>query len=298
MVACDAILLGVTEVRALLVDVPGEEIERELADAGFTISRAPSLPDASLDGTVAVVLLRLGGQRPLEMFSVARSVVNDAPIVVITEPGRDADGQAAVRAGAEDHVSLDALVPGLLPRVLRYAMDQHRMRKELRELEVTDELTGLPNLRGFEPVAEHRFRIADRDRIPVALLFVRLDDLDELGADLGPSDADQAVLDASQVIMEGVRDADHPGRVAPDTFAVLLSDHEDGTEAIVLSRVVEAIAVRNARTDRLRLLSLSIGTALYDPEHPASVGDIIDTARRRMGGRRGGREETDRSEGA
>jgi len=286
----DAILPVVTGERALLVDVPDQAIERELAEAGFTVVRAASIGETPVEGDVDVVVLRLGEVRPLETFSVARSVADGRPIVVITEPGRAADGQAAVRAGAEDHVTREELVPGLLPRTLRYAVDQHRMRNELRELEITDELTGLPNLRGFVPVAEHRFRIADRDRIPVVLLFVRLDDLDDLQTEGGAIEADEVAIDAANVIMEGVRDADYPGRVATDTFCVLLSGHADGTEAIVLSRLVEAIAVRDARNDRPRQLSLSIGTAVYDPDHPATIEEIVETARRRMRERRGGDE--------
>jgi GGDEF domain-containing protein len=330
-VALDAILVGVTEVRALLVDVPGEGIERELEEAGFVVSRTGSLSDGSLGDAVDVVLLRLTEQRPLETFSVARSAVDGAPIVVLTEPGRDADGQAAVRAGAEDHVSRDALAPGLLPRVLRYAVDQHRMRNELRELEITDELTGLPNLRGFVPVAEHRFRIADRDRVPVVLLFVRLDDLGDLSTEEGAIEGDQVAIEGDQVaiegdqvaiegdqvaiegdqvaiegdqvaieaanvILDGVREADYPSRISSDTFCVLLTGRADGTEAIVLSRLVEALAVRNAQGDRARRLSLSIGSAVYDPDHPASILDIIETARRRMSEHRSDAEEADRSE--
>jgi diguanylate cyclase (GGDEF)-like protein len=296
-VAGDAILLGVTQVRALLVDVPGDGVEEELAGAGFMVVRAPSISEAPLEERVDVVLLRLSERRPLETFSVTRSAVDGAPIVVLTDPGRDADGQAAVRAGAEDHVPREALVPGLLPRVLRYAVDQHRLRRELRELEITDPATGLPNLRGFVPVAEHRFRIADRDRIPVVLLFVRLDDLGEPAAEEGAIEAGQIATDAAQVILDGVRDADFPCRISPDTFCVLLSGNADGSEALVLSRLVEAIAVRNARSDRARELSLSIGSAMYDPDHPASIEDIIETAERRMSERRSEAEAADPSDG-
>jgi diguanylate cyclase (GGDEF)-like protein len=295
-VAGDAILLGVTQVRALLVDVPGDGVEEELAGAGFMVVRAPSISEAPLEERVDVVLLRLSERRPLETFSVTRSAVDGAPIVVLTDPGRDADGQAAVRAGAEDHVPREALVPGLLPRVLRYAVDQHRLRRELRELEITDPATGLPNLRGFVPVAEHRFRIADRDRIPVVLLFVRLDDLGEPAAEEGAIEAGQVATDAAQVILDGVRDADFPCRISPDTFCVLLSGNADGSEALVLSRLVEAIAVRNARSDRARELSLSIGSAMYDPDHPASIEDIIETAERRMSERRSEAEAADPSD--
>jgi GGDEF domain-containing protein len=191
------------------------------------------------------------------------------------------------------------------------------MRNDLRELEITDELTGLPNLRGFVPVAEHRFRIADRDRVPVVLLFVRLDDLGDLSTEEGAIEGDQVAIEGDQVaiegdqvaiegdqvaieaanvILDGVREADYPSRISSDTFCVLLTGRADGTEAIVLSRLVEALAVRNAQGDRARRLSLSIGSAVYDPDHPASILDIIETARRRMSEHRSDTEEADRSE--
>ncbi|MBI3647219.1 MAG: diguanylate cyclase [Actinobacteria bacterium] len=268
------------ELRALLMGVTDAGIGEELARDGFALSQvdSPSDPVPAVD----VILLELPGPRPLETYAVARSAAPDVPIVVLTQPDRDSDGQAAVRAGAEDHVSAADLAPGIVPRILRYAVAQHRMRRELRELEITDGLTGLPNLRGFLPVAEHHFRIADRDRQPVVLVFVQLDDLSEMREELGPIETDAVVSDAAQVIMDGVRDADYPARVADDTFCILLSGEAAGAEATVLSRLVESIAVRNARSDRLRMLSLSIGSAEYDPDRPVALGDMIETARTRM----------------
>ena len=271
--------------------------EEELLREGLEVTRAESAAALVLvDGPLDVVLLALPADRPLETYSVARSSAPDVPIVVLTGPGRDADGVAAVRAGAEDHVPSGSLAPGLLSRVLRYAVDQYRMRRELRSLAITDELTGLPNLRGFLPVAEHHFRMADRAKLPVVLVFVQLDDLEMLRARLGPGEGDEVVSDAAHVILEGVRDADYPARVTDDTFCVLLTGDAAGAEAVVLSRLVEAIAVRNARGDRPRPLALSIGSAIYDPENPLAMEGIIETARRRMADQRGAAQHPDRSE--
>ncbi|HEV8565399.1 MAG TPA: diguanylate cyclase [Actinomycetota bacterium] len=283
-------------LRVVLVGLVEPEVEEELGREGFTVSRARSVADLALDESeFDAVVLMLPAERPLETYSVARSGAPDAPIVVLTASGHEVDGIAAVRAGAEDHVPAVALVPGLLPRAVRYAVDQHRMRRELRSLEITDPLTGLPNLRGLIPVAEHLFRMADRTRQPVVLVFVQLDDLDAIRTELGPAEADDILVDAAQVIVEGVRDADFPARATDDTFCVLLTGDAEGAEATVLSRLVESIALGNARGDRARPLSLSIGSALYDPASPMSMEGIIETARRRMADQRATRQP-DRSE--
>jgi diguanylate cyclase (GGDEF)-like protein len=282
-------------VRVVLVGAVDPEVEEELVREGFAVRRTAGLGDlAASDDELDAVVLRLPAERPLETYSVARSAVGDAPIIVLTEPGQEADGAAAVRAGAEDHVAGPAPIPGLLPRAVRYAVDQLRMRRELRSLEITDPLTGLPNLRGLIPVAEQLFRMADRSRQPVVLVFVQLDDLDAVRAELDPAAADALLVDASQVILEGVRDADFPARATDDTFCVLLTGDAAGAEATVLSRLVESIAMNNARGEPARPLSLSIGSALYDPAQPMSMEAIIDTARARMAEQRAA--QADRSE--
>lgn len=281
-------------LRVVLVGTVDPEVEEELAREGFDVHRRAVGDLASSRDELDAVVLALPAERPLETYSVARSAVGDAPLLVLTEAGRDADGAAAVRAGAEDHIAGPALVPGLLPRAVRYAVDQRRMRHELRSLEITDPVTGLPNLRGLVPVAEQLFRMSDRSRNPVVLVFVQLDDLEAVRSELGPAAADAVLVDASQVILEGVRDSDFPARATDDTFCVLLTGDAAGAEATVLSRLVESIAVNNARAEHVRPLSLSIGSALYDPANPMSMEAIIETARGRMAEQRAA--QADRSE--
>jgi len=98
----------------------------------------------------------------------------------------------------------------------------------------------------------------------------------------GATGANEMARNASEVLMQAVRDSDVPARVAPDTFCVLLTGEATGAETLVLSRLVEAIAVHNARSDQPRSLSLSVGSSLYDPEHPASLEQILESAGRHL----------------
>ena len=50
----------------------------------------------------------------------------------------------------------------------------------------------------------------------------------------------------------------------------------------MLSRLVEAIAVNDARAGPRPPLSLSVGSALYDPEQPVTLEQILETADRRL----------------
>ncbi len=262
---------------ALLVDVAGgEAIEQELSSGGLLVERAgiAGAPGRLARGDVGVVLLGLAGAGSLEALDTLLDA-RTAPVVVLTSAAERSLGAEAVRAGAEDHLVLDDLPPGLLPRALRYAADRHRLRRELRELVTQDEVAGLWNLRGFLPLAEHHLRLADRTNEPVVLVFVRLDELGEPG-----EESDRLVAQAAAVVREAVREADVAARIAPDTFCVLLTGRADGAEVAVLSRLVEGIAARRAVDGSS--LALSVGSAVYDPARPESLEQIFATAARRM----------------
>jgi diguanylate cyclase (GGDEF)-like protein len=231
------------------------------------------LGEAVADADAVVFSLRRTG--PLEAVREIRTNAPEAAIVVVTDPADSADGAVAVHAGAEDHLLYDETLPALLPRAVRYALGMRAVR---RELATSDDVTSLPNLRGFAAIGEHHLRMADRGGHPVVFVFVRLNDYDDIQRSLGPDAADELARDAAGVVLEAVRDADVPARIAPDTICVLLTGDADGAESLVLSRLVEAMAVHDTGLERPRSLSLSVGTARYEPGSGVNLADVLQTA--------------------
>jgi GGDEF domain-containing protein len=84
------------------------------------------------------------------------------------------------------------------------------------------------------------------------------------------------------VVLNSVRDSDVPGRIAPDTFCILLTGEAEGAETTVLSRLVEAMALHDSRRDPPRALKLSVGTARYEPGSGLHLADLLGTAIRRL----------------
>jgi GGDEF domain-containing protein len=130
--------------------------------------------------------------------------------------------------------------------------------------------------------------MADRLNEPVVFVFVRLEDHDRILREEGADAADALARDAAEVILEAVRDADLPARIAPDTICVLLTGAADGAESLVLSRLVEAIATHDARSDAPRALSLGVGTARYEPGSGTTLAEILSGAVRGLTGNRAG----------
>ena len=266
------------DVTVLLVGLEGSLGDELAGEDGFTVERADALGD--LPDRVDAVVVALGGNAPLELLGRLRAGAPDVAVLVVTDADHEADGSIALHAGAEDHLVAGSIPEGLLPRAVRYAVAHRRLH---RELATADPVTGLLNLRGFAPIAEHHLKMADRAKTPVVFLFVRLEGVVAAMAAGAPDEADAMARDAAEVLLEAVRDSDVPARISADTFCVLLTGEAAGAETLVLSRLVEAIAVHDAKRETPRQLSLAVGSALYDPEHPDSLESILQTAGRRLG---------------
>jgi diguanylate cyclase (GGDEF)-like protein len=261
----------------------GEDVEQELSrDGGFSVRRLEEL-HGPVEADALVLAIDDGG--PLDALKGARESAPDAAVVVVTQPADAADGTVALHAGAEDHLVRDQLFAALLPRAIRYAAAIRQVR---RDLATQDEVTSLPNLRGFAPIAEHHLRMADRTSKPVIFIFVRLDDEPELASSLGRAVADDLARDAASVLLDAVRDSDVPARISTDTMCVLLTGDADGAESAVLSRLVEAMALHDSRREPPRSLALSVGTARYEPGSGAALSDILGSAVRGLTSRSAG----------
>ena len=209
------------EIRVLLVGT-GEGFGSDLERDGFEVRRidlAALGPGSDQDG----VIVALDDVGPLEALETLRLKKPAAAVIVLTAAGNEADGAVALHAGADDHLVRGSIADGLLPRAVRYAVERRRMRRELATI---DESTRLPNLRGFVAIAEHQLRMADRAGTPLVLLFMRFNQRE--GTEATPTDVDERAVEASDVLISAIRDADLPARIAEDTFCVLLTGDGKG----------------------------------------------------------------------
>jgi diguanylate cyclase (GGDEF)-like protein len=231
------------------------------------------------DGGIDVVLLSLDlvdGQGA-DAVRAVRERSPTVPVIAVTA----SDAERAIDAGASDVVPPDA-DPDLVRRAIRYATEVQRLEAEVLRRQVLDESTGLFNARGFEQLASHHLALADRTGRPVVLVFVRLTELEELDEVADAAERERLVAQTAEVLRTAVRGSDVLARVGAGAFCVLLTGEAEGAEPLVLSRLVEAVAANNARAGHTAQLSISVGAAAYDPEHPVTVGELMEEADRRM----------------
>ena len=156
---------------------------------------------------------------------------------------------------------------------------EKKKTEELRRLALLDELTGLNNRRGFILLAGHQANVAKRDKRPMTLLFIDLDNLKQINDNFGHTEGDRAIADAAMVLKDTFRESDVVARVGGDEFCVLMmSDGPVMDTETPLARLTTNVDLHNARRDRPYKLSFSVGHADYDPHTPATIEELIQAA--------------------
>ncbi len=134
-----------------------------------------------------------------------------------------------------------------------------RAEEDLRALLLVDELTGLPNRRGFITLSEQALKVATRMERDVLMIFIDVDHLKHINDTWGHLAGDQALVDTARVLRDSCREADLVARLGGDEFVALMTVDSDQTAEIVSERIQARVASHNAETERGHALSLSVG---------------------------------------
>jgi diguanylate cyclase (GGDEF)-like protein/PAS domain S-box-containing protein len=157
--------------------------------------------------------------------------------------------------------------------------NRKRMEEEIREMSFRDQMTELYNRRGFITMAQQQLRSANRTQRPLLLTFLDCDGLKAINDTFGHEEGDRALIDTARVLRQTFREADIVARLGGDEFAVLsIVAPEDRHPEELLKRLTQNIRAFNATAGRRYSLSMSWGTAVYDPHAPCSLDELMSAA--------------------
>lgn len=162
--------------------------------------------------------------------------------------------------------------------VARDVSELAKMREELRELSLLDELTGIYNRRGFTTLAEQHLRVAHRERKGVSVLLGDLDSLKEINDAFGHAEGDRAIAATAALFKQACRASDVVARLGGDEFAVLAVDASPDSVNTIASRLEVALDGFNAAHQLGYSISVSIGTAYFGPESMPTLDGLLGKA--------------------
>lgn len=182
-------------------------------------------------------------------------------------------------------ISLSVFVIQTIRIQVRYRNIQSEMaalHTHLRDLTLTDPLTGIGNRRGYDTHMEQAWERASRSRRMFSLLMIDIDHFKMLNDIFGHHEGDLCLRAVSHVLVSISRnERDYMARFGGEEFVVILHDVDaDAAEKVAkrICRAIEALQLRN-RTPIGDIVTVSIGIAAScDAKTPIALFQMADAA--------------------
>ena len=153
-----------------------------------------------------------------------------------------------------------------------------KANERLRNLSLTDGLTGLNNRRGFMILATGLLKFARRAGHPLSLLYIDLDSLKHTNDTFGHAGGDTALTHFSEILTKTFRDSDVIGRLGGDEFVVLTVDTTENDLVSIQARLQNNVDAYNLQAVRGYALSFSLGIIRVDVDSTLSMEALLAQA--------------------
>ncbi len=142
-------------------------------------------------------------------------------------------------------------------------MIKERADREIRELAMTDSLTGIFNRRAFMAQAEKEIAVSQRTGLPLGMLMLDIDHFKRINDEYGHATGDAVLVGITNLLTSQLRRQDTLGRYGGEEFCALLpATDTDGAFALAekLRRTVESIPLSIG--DAVVPVTISIGVTM------------------------------------
>lgn len=158
------------------------------------------------------------------------------------------------------------------------AIENAKLFGEVRQLAITDGLTGLLNHKEFQRRLDENIEGSRRYRYPVSLLMIDIDHFKHFNDTYGHQTGDQVLKTVGNLIKGYTRAVDVCARYGGEEFAVVLREADMPPAAALAERIRSTIYAYPFKHDGIRSqLSVSIGIASF-PQDATSAEDLIKKA--------------------
>lgn len=200
-----------------------------------------------------------------------------------------ADGRALGVLNASDKVTGETFteedVELLLPIISHVSVviqraEFHKEYEVLREISITDPLTGLLNRRYFEERLTEEIERAKRHQLFLSLVMADIDDFKSYNDAFGHLAGDEILKAIASTLKEMVRTIDVVARFGGEEFTIILPQTRKDAAAVIAERIrreIERTSFKREEVLPRGKLTLSLGLASF-PEDAQDLTDLINNA--------------------
>ena len=250
----------------------------------YTIYAAKNGPDAlevANEYLPDIILLDIimPGMNGYEVITILKSSdkTKEIPVIFVTGLNDAENEEKGLLLGAADYIHKPFRAVTVQLRV-RCQIQMLNYIHTIKQLSMTDQLTNLPNRRNFDERVRLEWDRAIRNRAPISVLIIDLDNFKSYNDTYGHQQGDMALQAVAKIfIQELKRSIDYIARWGGEEFVVLLMN-TDGDEAAGIAERLR-ISTENSSVPladgQVTNITISIGVNTLTPAPDSSLGDFI-----------------------
>ena len=251
-------------------------------------------PDAPL---IAILDWMMPGIDGVDICRQLRQKQSDSPVYIILLTALSAKEKVieGLESGADDYmtkpfdrhelrVRLNAglRIVELQARLRERVIELEQAQEALRNLTLTDPMTGLYNYRGFYTLAEQAMKVARRSKQKSLLVYADMDGLKQINDTQGHDAGSLAIQKIADIIRSSFRECDIVARIGGDEFLVLAAGISDDLSDQLIERLRSNIESYNSTGTNQFSLGLSQGWVMVDHDSADSLEHHIAAADAKM----------------
>lgn len=164
------------------------------------------------------------------------------------------------------------------------AMDRselHEKAEELKEISITDSLTGLLNRRYFQERLLEEIERCKRHGLPGCLIMIDIDDFKQINDTYGHLKGDEAIKSLAATLRKTIRSMDVASRYGGEEFTVIFPQTSKEDAHQIAKRICELFPVEGTAQLDIPRLTISVGLSSF-PEDAETINGLIDSADRAL----------------
>jgi diguanylate cyclase (GGDEF)-like protein len=175
--------------------------------------------------------------------------------------------------------ALAASTIALLAFCLIYIMSRRieSLERNIHDLSLRDELTGLYNRRGFYVLATQALRLAQRLDALYSVIFIDMDNLKQVNDTYGHEAGSELLKEMAAILTTNFREIDIIGRLGGDEFVVAVNAGPIDL-AMVIQRLESATTRANKLPGRSYTISYSYGHATSSAHKHQTLDELLSDA--------------------
>jgi len=180
------------------------------------------------------------------------------------EGGGETIGAISIARRGGDFTSEQRDLLAYLTTQAAVSLENADLHRRISRQAITDELTGLSNVRHFHELLDQEIERAQRFNNHIGLVMVDIDNFKQVNDTYGHPQGDLVLKEVARVLAEQSRDIDYPARYGGEEMSVILPQTDIGGAAMLAERMREAIEelrVRRLDGDGVLKLTASFGVA-------------------------------------